>query len=317
MDTTVPAADRADVGRNDNNAPDYAKIETERLVDEYKGLTNTLAKLTDEVGRVPEIKDDATALRVGGLIKRFRDLYARFENTRVVEIEPDLRRQNAKNAFFNGHKKTIQPAEKSERRTSPGKIDFLQGLIDAYQADKEAKERARLAAEAAETARLAAEAQKRADEAKAEEERLAREAAERQAEADRARAPAQIEKKAELATKAGQEAGAGTGAAIGAQIEAEKASDKAQEARIATLAKGADIVRTRGVTDDGAGVTLTTGKESYAFVVDRTKLDPKKLFPYFNEKEVEKAVRAWAKATNHNEPMEGAEIGWKSKGITR
>jgi hypothetical protein len=317
MDTSVPAADRADVGRNDNQAPDFAKIETERLVGEYKGLTDTLEKLEAEVGRVPKPEDDTTALRIGGLIKRFRDLYARFENTRVVEIEPHLRRQNAINSFFNGHKKRIQPAEKSERRTSPGLIDFLQGLIDAYQADKEAKERERLAREAAETERLAREAQKRAEEAKAEEDRLAREAAEREAEATRARAPAQIEKKTEIAKEASKEVGVATGAAIGAQVQAQSASDKAQEARIATLAKGSDIVRTRGVTDEGAGVLLTTGKESFAFVVDRTKLDPKKLFPYFNEKEVDKAVRAWAKATNHNEPMDGAEIGWKSKGITR
>ena len=318
MNTAVPAADR-EVARTDNNAPDFAKIETERLVDEYKGLTDTLDKLEAKVGRVPPVEDDPTALRVGGLIKRFRDLYARFENTRVVEVEPHLRRQNAINAFFNGHKKRIQPAEKSERRTSPGFIDRLQGLIDAYQADKEAKERARLAQEAAEKARIAREAQEKAERARLEEGRLQREADERRAAAERARAPAQIEKKAEIATQAAQEAGAGTGASVGAQIEANRASDEAQAARIATLAKGADIVRTRGVTDEGAGVTLTTGKEPYAYVVDRVKLikSAAELFPYFNDKEVEKAVRGWAKAKNHNEKMDGAEIGWKSKGITR
>ena len=318
MNTAIPAADR-DVARTDNNAPDFAKIETERLVDEYKGLTDTLDKLEAEVGRVPPVEDDPTALRVGGLIKRFRDLYARFENTRVVEVEPHLRRQNAINAFFNGHKKRIQPAEKSERRTSPGFIDRLQGLIDGYQERKAAAERERLAIAAAETARLAREAQERADKARAEEERLQREADERRAEAERARAPAQIEKKTEIAEEASQEASAGTGAAIGAEIEAQQASDRAQEARIATLAKDADIVRTRGVTDEGAGVTLTAGKEAYAYVTDRVKLIKyaADLFPYFNDKEVEKAVRGWAKAKNHNEKMDGAEIGWKSKGITR
>src|SRR3990167_8228956 len=159
----VPAADR-EVQRGDNAAPDFAKMETERLVDEYRGLVKTLDDLVAEVERVPEtINDDATALRVGGLIKRFRDLRARLESTRVVEVEPDLRRMNAKNSFFNGHKKKIQPEEKSERRTSPGKIDILQTRIDAHQDRKEAAERERLAREAAETARGAQEGPAKAE----------------------------------------------------------------------------------------------------------------------------------------------------------
>src|ERR1039458_7576966 len=100
----------------DNEAPDFAKMETERLVDEYLGLTNTYDALDAEVDRAPEvISDDPTALRVGGLIKRFRDLWNRFEITRVVEVEPDLRRMNAKNAFFNGYRKKIQPDDKNDR----------------------------------------------------------------------------------------------------------------------------------------------------------------------------------------------------------
>lgn len=318
MNTNVPAADR-DVALSDNQAPDFAKIETERLVDEYKGLTDTLEKLNAEVDRVPKPEDDTTALRIGGLIKRFRDLFARFENTRVVEIEPHLRRQNAINAFFNGHKKTIQPTEKSERRTSPGKIDFLQGLIDAYQADKESKERERLAREHAEAERLAKEARDKLERERLEREKLEREAEQKRLDAARARAPAQIEKKTEIAEEASIAAGEQTGTTIGAEVEAETAADKAQEAYIGTLARTSDIVRTRGVTEEGAGVTLTTAKESYAYVVDRVKLikSAEKLFVYLNDKEVDKVVRAWAKATNHNEPMDGAAIGWRNKGVTR
>lgn len=301
-----------------NEAPDFAKMETERLVDEYQGLVRTLDELVAEVGRAPDmIEDDQTALRVGGLIKRFRDLHGRLENTRAVEKEPHLRRGNAVDAFFNGHKKKIQPDEKNERRTSPGQIDILQGRINAHQDRKEAAERARLAREAAETARLAREAQDKADRARREEERLRLEAEERQREADRARAPAQVEKKQEAAIQASQEVGAQAGAAIGAEIEAQQAIDAAQEAHIATLAKPADIVRTRGVTEDGAGVTLTKAKESYAYVVDATKLDQVKLFPYFTDAEVEKALRAFAKATQYREKMDGAEIGWRTKGVTR
>jgi hypothetical protein len=302
----------------DNEAPDFAKMETERLVDEYLGLTNTYDALDAEVDRAPEvISDDPTALRVGGLIKRFRDLWNRFEITRVVEVEPDLRRMNAKNAFFNGYRKKIQPDDKNERRTSPGKIDILQGRINAHQDRKEAAERERLAREAAETARIAKETRDKADRERAEEERLKREAEQRRIDADRARVPAQIEKKEEAAAHASQSVGTQTGAAIGAEVHAEKAAEAAQEARVATLAKSADIVRTRGVTEEGAGVTLTKAKESYAYVVDVTKLDPVILFPYFTDSEVEKALRAFAKATQYRQPMAGAEIGSKSKGVTR
>lgn len=307
---------RAIVG--DNELPDYAKMETDRLVDEYRGFRTTLEELGAEGTALPdEITDDKTALRAGGIIKRFRDLDARLENTRVVEVEPNLRRQNAINAFFKGLRKLIQPEDKNERRTSPGWIDRIQAKINGHQDRKEAAERARLAAEAAERARIAREAQEKADRERAEQERLQREAAERQAEAERARAPAQIEKKQEAASQASQDAGAQTGAAIGAQVAADKAAEEAQEARIATLAKPADIVRTRGVTEDGAGVTLTKAKEAYAYVVDATKLDQVKLFPYFTDAEVEKALRAFAKATQYREQMAGAEIGWRTKGVTR
>jgi hypothetical protein len=307
---------RAVIGSNE--APDFAKMETERLVDEYRGLKTTLDDLVGDAEKVPKIiNDDPTALKTGAIIKRFRDLRERMENTRVVEVEPHLRRQNAINAFFKGLQKMIQPEDKSERRTNPGWIDKLQAIINAYQDRKEAAERERLAREAAEAERIAKEARDHAERARLEEERLQREAAERRAEAERARAPAQIEKKQEVAAQASQDAGAQVGVAIGAKIEAEQATDKAQGAYIATLAKPADIVRTRGVTEDGAGVTLTKAKESYAYVIDSTKLDAVKLFPYFTDAEIEKAVRAFAKATQYREKMDGAEIGWRTKGVTR
>lgn len=319
MNTQVPAANRG-VERDDNQAPDFAKMETERLAEEYKGLRNTLEELAiDAEARcgAGEIDDDETGLRTGGLIKRFRDLKARLENVRTVEVEPNLRRMNAANAFFNGLKKLIQPEEKSERRTSPGYIDRLQAMIDRHQDRKEAAERERLAREAAEAARIAKEAADKAERERAEQARLEREAQQRREEADRARAPVQIEKKNEAAIKASQEAGAQHGVAIGAEVHAVQAADNAQEARVATLVKSADIVRTRGVTEEGAGVTLTKAKEYYAYVVDRDELDAVKLFPYFTDVEVDKALRAFAKATQHREKMAGAEIGWKTKGITR
>jgi hypothetical protein len=312
---TAAANPRAVIGSNE--APDYAKMETARLVDECRGLVNTLEELGAEAKKIEEVTDDPTALQTGGIIKRFRDLYARLENTRVVEVEPNLRRMNAANAFFKGLQKMIQPEDKNERRTSPGWIDILQAKINAHQDRKEEAERKRLAIEAAETARLAREAQERADRARAEEDRLKRAAEERQLEAERARAPAQIEIKAEIATQASQAAGVQAGTAIGAEHHAQKAIDAAQDAHIATLAKSADLVRTRGVTEDGAGVTLTKARESYAYVTDRDKLDKVKVWNMFSDDEVEKAVRKWARATGHNEKMAGAEIGWRTKGVTR
>jgi len=308
---------RAVIGGNE--APDYAKLETAHLADEYRGFTNTLSDLAAEAETALPIgvADDTTALRVGGIIKRFRDLGARLENTRVVEVEPDLRRMNAKNAFFNGLKKLIQPVEKMERRTSPGWIDKLQAMIDGYQAEKEERERQRLEAE-----RLAREAEARrareAAEREAEEARKkAQVALEAQASADRARNETIRADKQRIADEAARQSAVQAAEAKAAEAKAATAVETAVDARIGTLATTADLIRTRGVTEDGAGVTLTGGKESFAYVVDRTKLNAAKLFVYFNDKEVEKALRAWAKATNHNETMDGAEIGWKKKGITR
>jgi hypothetical protein len=41
------------------------------------------------------------------------------------------------------------------------------------------------------------------------------------------------------------------------------------------------------------------------------------LRPYFTDFELDKALRAWAKATGHKVPMPGAEIGFRNKGVTR
>ena len=311
-----------DRGIGDNRAPDYAKMEQERLLSEYQGYPNTLAEIAEEAKALDEpIPDDenadATALRCGALIKRFRDLDRRIEETRVVEVEPHLRRKNAADALFNGWRKMIQGLTPQERRTNPGWIDKLQARINAHQDRKEAKERARLEAERRERERLARETEEKARKDREEAERLAREAEERRKAAERARKPETIEQKTQEAEQIGAFAGAADEKATVSQIAAEQARDQAQESRIASLAKPADIVRTRGVTESGAGVTLTKAKEKYAYVVDRTKLNFALLAPYFSDGDVEKALRAWARATNHSIQMEGAEVGERTKGVTR
>ena len=61
-----------------------------------------------------------------------------------------------------------------------------------------------------------------------------------------------------------------------ASIEADIAADKAQQAHIDTLAKPADIVRTR--VEEGPTVTMQ--REAFAIVVDAALLDVAKLWPF-------------------------------------
>jgi hypothetical protein len=301
-----------------NLTPDYAKIEGVRLADEYQGFKNTLQELRAEAeASPPVVESDDVALIKGGIIKRFRDLYSRIENTREVEKEPYLRRGNAVDAFFNGLKKLIQPESKNERRTSPGFIDVLQGQIDEWQDRKEAAERKRLENERLENERIAREAREKLEREEKEAKRLADEAQAKIDEANRARAPQQIEKKVEVASVASTAASQQAGVVAGAQLELARAEEKVEEAYIATLAKPADIVRTRGVTEQGAGVTLTKARESYAYVTDREKLDKVALFDVLTDADVEKALTKWARSTGFNKPMDGASVGWKTKGVTR
>ena len=101
-------------------------------------------------------------------------------------------------------------------------------------------------------------------------------------------------------------------AAQDAAVDAQMASQSAHEARIATFAKPAELARTRG-----DGVLLTQARQPYAIVTDRGALDREKLWPFFTDAEIEKALRAWARTTGHSQPMPGAEIGFERKGVTR
>jgi hypothetical protein len=318
--SAIPAANR-EVTAKDNNPPDYAKIETARLVDEYKGLTNTLIRLDNEAGAIPDkIEDDETALRAGGIIKSLRDLRARLEDTRKVEVEPDLRRMNAKNAYFNGHQETIQPENKRERLNNPGIIDVTQAKINGHQDRKEAAERARLAEEAAERKRIADEAEAKAKREREAAEALKKEADDKAAAALRARTAETQAARQQEADEAAKAASAAAATAKSAEVVAETAKETHQDARIATLATASSVVRTQGVTESGAGVTLTKATEKYAYVTDRTAMtDEVKLilFGHFTDAELDKAVRSFANNTRYGTPLAGCEIGTRKKGVTR
>jgi len=302
MPITEPLDPRLAPGSNE--APDYAKQVTDRLADEYVGLTNTLAELLAEAREMPkEVSSEADALMLGALIKRMRDLDGRAEGVRVLEKEPYLRGGNAVDAFFNSMRDKIGRRVKTDRKSAAGAIDILQARINDFQERRLAEERARREAEE----RAAREAARKAAE---EAERIAREAAEKAAAAERAR-------KAENQAARAAEAAALEEKAAVAREQAAQAVEKAEDARIATLAKPADMTRLRGSDSSGAGVTLTTKQEPYVLLVDRYQLDLSKLLPFFTDAEIEKALRQWAKTTGHREKMEGAEIGFRNAGVTR
>ena len=287
-----------------NEATDFAKQVTERLADEYVGLTNTLAELKAEVPGLPiPAQSDHDILMIGALIKRFRDLDSRAEGVRVVEKEPYLRGGNAVDAFFNAMRDEIGKRNRNDRKAKNGVTDDLQAEINVYQERKLAEERARREAEAREAARIAREAAEKAA-------REAREAEAARLAAERARLPETTAAKTAVADQKEH-------AATIAQVEAQTAIERAEDARIATLAKPADLTRVRGADASGAGVTLTTAQEPYAILVDRDQIDMNMLRPFFTDAEIEKALRGWAKTTGHRVKMPGAEIGFRNKGVTR
>lgn len=315
-------SDTAAIGHNTQTV-DYAAEEALRLEREYAHFERALEELIEDGKKkqaAGSVISDEDALKIGAVIKRFRDLKARLTDTHKVEKEPHLRRGQAVDAHFNALEEIIQPDDKKQRRLKPGWIDILQGMIDAYQAEKERIERERLE-------NIRREEQRKLEAARAEEQRLARvaeaaaaAAAEAEAAAVRARAPAKVEEKKVAAVELKQQANQAAAAAETASAKVETTMEQATAARVDSFAKSSDLVRTRGTADDGAGVLLTTAKENYAYLTDRKKLDDAAkltLFEHFNDAEVEKALRGWAKATRYEKPMVGCEIGQKNKGVTR
>lgn len=324
QNSNIPASNR-DVAPSDNRPKDaekidHARIETERLRDEYQPLLTTFGRLSSEADAVAEPTSDAEAVAAGGIIKRMRDLRHEAEATRVVEVEPHLRRKNAGDGFFNGIIEALQPADKRTRQSRPGLIDKVQAKIDAYQNKKEAAERARLEEEnrKAEAARRAAEEAAAAERRRLEAaERERREAEDRAA---RARTEETRRQRETEAKDAQVREVAAAAAAKAAEVTVAKATEQSQDARIATLARPAEVVRTRGQTAESGDVLLTKATEKIAQLVDRGALtDEAKLilFEFLTDAEVDKAVRAYANSTGHRGKMAGCLIEIRKKGVTR
>jgi hypothetical protein len=289
-----PENPRAVIG--DNVAVDHGAQVAAALARDYAATSQAITAALDKARTLPaKVESEEDALWTGGVIKEMRDLDKRVEALREAEKAPHLQAGSAVDAFFFALREKLARRQKNAR---PGALDVLQGRVDEFIERRRIEEESRRRREADEAARIAREAQEKAD-------REARAAEEAQRVAARARNPERIEEK-----KAGaQEAQAVAGAS---QAEAALATERAQDAHIATLAKPADMVRTRG-----EGVLLTSAREPFAIVVDRALLDKAALWPFFTDAEIEKAFRGWARSTNHAKPMAGAEVGHKAKGVTR
>lgn len=290
-----------------NNAPprigdntdsiDYAKVEVDRLANEYAETGRSVETLLSEFDMAPVvIENDAQKGVVASLIKRMRDAGKRIEGIRELEKEPHFRRGQGVDQFFNGLADRLL---RRDRKNRPGAGDVLQQRLTDYDTKILLAEQERRRKEAAEAARI----QREKDEAAR---KAAAEAEEKRLAAERARKPETTAAKQEAAAQAEE-------AASSAKIDAAVAADQAEAAYVDTLAKPADIMRNRGA--DG---TLTTmARENYAEVEDATKLDKESLWPFISLDAKEKALRQWARTTGYRQQMAGAAIGDRPKSVVR
>lgn len=284
------------IGVGDNSG-DIAQRTTDYLNREYQQIITDIETMLEEARELPkDVQNDDDLGLFAKLIKRFRDTTTKLKAYHTAEKEPHLRAGQAVDSFFFGF---IDKCARRDRKNKPGAADILQARVDDYQQRKLAEEQARRRREAEEAARKEREQREAAEKA-------AREAEERRLAAERARKPETIEAKTEQADQARTAADA---AAIDHQI----AADKATEAYVETLAKPADIVRTR--IDEGPLVTMK--QEGYAEIIDANTLDKDTLWPFISLDAKEKALRAWAKTTGYTQPMNGASIGKRNKSTVR
>ncbi len=275
---------------------DYAKMESDRLRLDYAEYGRSALELLKESEAITELKDPETKSNVVSLIKRIRDAAKRGDGFRELEKMPHFRRGQGVDQFFFGW---IDRLSKRDRKNRDGEADRLQAMLNDYDTRvlaEEQERRRKIAEEEQRKARIA-EQERLAAEQKAEEARLA---------AERARKPETTAAKQEVADVADTVAST-------ARIEATIQADKAEDAYVQTLAKPADIMRTRG----NDGTLSTMGREGYAEVVDASKLDKELLWPFISLDAKEKALRAYAKSMGHRVEMTGAAVGFRNKSIVR
>lgn len=272
---------------------DFGVEVTTYMQEQYKALPEIATALLEEARAIPKvIEDDATKGKVVSLIKRMRDHAKVLTGAHEKEKLAYRRGGEAIDQFCFGW---IDKLARRAKTNNPGAADILNSRLTDYDNRLLEQERIRRQREADETARIAREAQEKAqrEAAEAEEKRLA---------AERARTPVTTAAKQELAQQ--QEA-----VADQAKVEAVVATGRAEEAYVGTLARSADIMRTR--SDDG--ILSTMAQETYSNIVDKDLLDKEKLWPFIKQADLEKALRQWAVSTDYRQTMPGAEVGRRNK----
>lgn len=271
-----------------NQETDYAADEMSRLNMDYRQTLADVTAILDEARALPkEVTSDADVGLYSDCAKKLRDLKVRLESYHDLEKQPHLRRGQAADQFFFGQ---ISKVSKRNKGDDNGALEVLSSRVNVYQNKKlEDEKRARLAEE--ERLRKIAE---KAEQERLDNEKKAREAAEA---AERARKP---EKKAELQ----EQANAHSVNAQVAQVSADVARTNLSDAKVASQAKPADIVRSRS-----EGGSLSTMRQvPFVEIIDASKLDREKLWPFIKEEHLLLALKAWGKVTGHKTKMEGAVV---------
>lgn len=275
----------------------FAASVTAFLEEEYGGRDVAIKLLLEEARLIPkEIEDRDTKDKAVSLVKRIRDEKKALEAFHEKDGTPYLRGKQAVDQWFFGR---IDKLARRVKTNNPGAADIIMARVTAYDTRvlAEEQERRRIEAAEAERVRRAAEAEEARKREAAEQARLA---------AERARAPAQVEQKAAVATTAEAEHSA-------ASVEASVAQAAHEDARIATFAKPADIMRTRGAD----GTLSTMVQENYAEIVDVDLLDMQALRPFISLDAWQKALNGWARVTGYTKPMAGANVGKRPKSVVR
>ena len=275
--------------RDHNQPPDVTEQVAGRLAEDYGELSRNAAALLEQARALPEeVADEGDLERFSNVIVDIRDAAARAEAARVAEKEVFLRSGQAVDGFFGSVK---------ERLTKG--MGVLKRRVDAYQLRKlnEERERRRLAEE----------------QARREAHKAAQEAAQAAAAAEEARLAAERARKPETQEAKGAAAEQAETAAAAAQADAQVAIADAQEKRIDSLAKPAEMARSR--FDEGRLVTMR--QVGYVEIVDKAALDKEALWPFLREDDVLKALRAWAKTTSFRKPMAGAVVELRDEAVVR
>lgn len=279
-----------------HNLPDYAAEEAARLAREFSGIEEDTSKLLMEARMLPvEVETQAVADLYTTVLSRFKDLDQRVEGLRISEGLPYLRKTEAVNSFFFGLRERLLRRKKTD---PAGGGDVLAARLHAYNERREAEERRRRE----EQARIAREAEE-----KARRDREAAERAQREAEAKAARARNEENKRA-----AEEDARRLRLEAEQRRQDEEAERSRRADAEASAAAKPADLVRERH-----SGAMNTMKREGFAEITDAMLLDAPLLWPFVPLDAKEKALKAWAKATQHSQPMKGAAIGFRNKTVVR